>query len=339
MSIEVRRATGDDVHSWDAFVEQSPHGNAFHQYDALEIQAAHAGAELVPLVGRKGEEVVGLFPMFRIDKGPIATVFSPPPELRVAYLGPVLLNMDHMKQRKREGRHHEFIDACLEWVRDEIRPRYTHIRLDGRYDDLRAFSWNDYAITPQYTYHVDLSPGVDDVFMSFSSDARSNIRNAPDDAYSIEEGGPEAIEQIVEQVASRYESQGISYRSTPAFVTDLYTTLPEGQIRPYVLRTDGEFVGGILVVDYKETVSRWQGGVRTDVETDLAVNDLLDWRIMRDAMDRGRTTYDLVGANNRRINRYKAKFNPELHPFYSLERNAAGMKTLAHLYKTIREGV
>ncbi len=86
-------------------------------------------------------------------------------------------------------------------------------------------------------------------------------------------------------------------------------------------------------------MSRWQGGVRTDVETDLAVNDLLDWRIMRDAMDRGRTTYDLVGANNRRINRYKAKFNPELHPFYSLERNAAGMKTLAHLYKTIREGV
>ena len=60
---------------------------------------------------------------------------------------------------------------------------------------------------------------------------------------------------------------------------------------------------------------------------------------MRDGMDDGIRRYDLVGANNPRLCGYKAKFNPELHPFYSLERNAAGMKTLAHLYKTIREGV
>ncbi|AFK21123.1 GNAT family N-acetyltransferase (plasmid) [Haloferax mediterranei ATCC 33500] len=339
MSIEVTRATESDIEQWDQYVEQSPHANLFHQYEALEIQAAHSGAELHPLIGRKGNEVVGLFSVFKITKGPIATVFSPPPELRVAYLGPVLLNMDHMKQRKRERRHHEFIDGCLEWVRDELHPRYTHFRLDGSYDDLRVFSWSDYSITPLYTYHVDLSEGEDEVLMSFSSDARSNIRNAPEEAYTIEEGGTREIELIIEQIAARYESQGVAYRASPEFVKDLYTALPDGQIRPYTLCLDGDFAGGILVTDYKDTVSRWQGGVRTDIDTDVSINDVLDWRVMSDAIERGRTTYDLVGANNRRINRYKAKFNPTLHPFYSLERDVAGMRTLAHLYKSLRQKV
>ncbi|KAB1185156.1 MULTISPECIES: GNAT family N-acetyltransferase [Haloferax] len=337
MSIEIRYATEDDIHQWDQFVARSPHGNLFHQYAALEIQAKHSNSELYPLIGFKGQEVVGLFPLFKISKGPIQTVFSPPPELRVAYLGPVLLNMDHMKQRKRESRHHEFIDGCFEWIQNEIRSQYTHIRLDGAYEDLRAFTWNDFTISPSYTYHVDLTGGEEEVLMNFSSDARANIRNAPADSFTIEEGGLDEIELIIEQVTGRYEDQGVSFRTTAEFVKELYTTLPEGQIRPYALRVDGDFVGGILVTDYKDMVSRWHGGVRTDIDVDIAVNDLLDWQVMSDAIERGRTTYDLVGADNRRINRYKSKFNPSLHPFYSLERSEAGMGTLAHLYKSLRQ--
>ncbi|WP_416841657.1 lipid II:glycine glycyltransferase FemX [Haloferax sp. DFSO52] len=337
MSIEIRYATEEDIDKWDDYVEQSPQGNLFHQYAALEVQAKHSNAELYPLIGFKGQEVVGLFPVFKITKGPIQTVFSPPPELRVAYLGPLFLNMDNMKQRKRESRHHEFIDKCFEWIQNEIRPQYTHIRLDETHDDLRAFTWNDFTISPSYTYHVDLTPGEDEVLMSFSSDARANIRNAPEDSFTIEEGGLREIELIIEQVTDRYENQGISFRTSAEFVKDLYTNLPEGQIRPYVLRIDGDFIGGILATDYKGTVSRWQGGVRTDIDVDVSVNDLLDWQLMHDGIERGRTTYDLVGADNRRINRYKSKFNPNLVPFYSLERSDAGMGKLAHIYKSIRQ--
>ncbi|WP_411968994.1 lipid II:glycine glycyltransferase FemX [Haloferax sp. YSSS75] len=337
MSIEIRYATDEDIDKWDDYVEQSPNGNLFHQYAALEVQAKHANAELYPLIGFKGQEVVGLFPVFNITKGPIQTVFSPPPELRVAYLGPALLNMGHMKQRKRESRHHEFIDNCFEWIQNEIRPQYTHIRLDGTHDDLRAFTWNDFDISPSYTYHVDLTAGEEDVLMSFSSDARANIRNAPEDSFTIEEGGLEEIELIIEQVTDRYENQGISFRTSAEFVKDLYTNLPAGQIRPYTLRVDGDFVGGILVTDYKGMVSRWQGGVRTDIDVDIAVNDLLDWHVMSDAIERDRETYDLVGADNRRINRYKSKFNPSLVPFYSLERSEPGIGKLAHIYKSIRQ--
>lgn len=88
-----------------------------------------------------------------------------------------------------------------------------------------------------------------------------------------------------------------------------------------MLRTDGEFVGGIVVLDDGDRVYRWQGGVRVD-GYDFPANDLLDWHVMTDALDRGVAEYDLVGADNERISEYKAKFGPVLFPVLG---NPAGL--------------
>jgi lipid II:glycine glycyltransferase (peptidoglycan interpeptide bridge formation enzyme) len=69
---------------------------------------------------------------------------------------------------------------------------------------------------------------------------------------------------------------------------------------------------------------------------DVAVNDVLDWAVMDAAKERGRSTYDLVGAENERINSYKAKFNPTLQEYYSLERASPAVSIAAHLYKQVR---
>lgn len=337
MGVEIKRIDDSDDETWNGFVERSPYASLFHRYEALSVQAEHAGTDVHPLVGYVGQEPVGVFPLFELARGPIRMAFSPPPELRVAYLGPALLNVDGLKQRKRERRQRQFIEGCLEWADGEFDPSYGHIRINGCYDDFRPFLWNDCDVTLSYTYLVDLTPGPEDLLMSFSRDARSNIRDGEDATYTIEEGGRAAIYDIIEQVAHRYENQDIDYHVTPRFVTELAARLPDESVRPYVLRIDGEFIGGLLALDDGETVYRWQGGVRTDVETDLSVNDLLDWHVMTEAMERDRTAYDLVGANNPRINRYKAKFNPDLVPFYSVEHGSTVVRTLAHTYQWLRE--
>lgn len=335
MGVEIERV--EEAETWNRLVERSPQTCPFHRYEALSIQAAHTGTVAHPLVGYVGEEAVGLFPLFELSRGPVGFVFSPPPELRVSYLGPALLNGSGLKQRKRERRQHGFVEGCFEWARSSFNPRYGHLRLRGCYEDLRPFLWNDCEVSPSHTYLVDLSAGKEDLLLSFSRDARSNVRDSQDASYTIEQGGRTAIYDIIEQVARRYERQGISYNVTPAFVTELATRLPEGVVRPYVLRFGGEFVGGLIALDDGETVYRWQGGVRTDTDTDVPVNDLLDWHVMTEAIDRDRTAYDLVGANNPRINRYKAKFNPDLVPFYSVEHGSPLTTTLARVYRWAKE--
>ena len=327
MSIEVTRAT--DSEKWNRYVERSPQANPFHRHGSLGVLADHADAELHPLVGFKGQEPVGILPLFEVTRLGLSTFFSPPPGLLVPYLGPALLNVGKLKQRKRERRHERFIDGCFEWL-DRRDPQYVHVRSDFRYEDLRPLEWNHLEVSPGYTYTVDLTAGEDDLLQRFSSDARSNVRDGPGERCTIEEGSETAVRRIITQVYRRYDAQDKSYGVTPGFVIDLAERLPDGCVRPYVCRVDGRFVGGMVTLEDDDTIYRWQGGAKHDAS--IPANDLLDWHIMRDAMDRNIESYDLVGADSRRLNRYKAKFDPELRTYHEAERAGLPMRLVREAY-------
>ncbi|WP_336003375.1 GNAT family N-acetyltransferase [Halorientalis halophila] len=337
MSVEIREATQTDRSEWNGYVEQSPWAGLFHRREVIDALARHTDATPTLLVGFKGQEPVGIFPVFELRKGPVSAAVSPPPDVRVPYLGPAPLNVDGMKQRKAERRQRRFLEGCLDWIDEMLDPAYVHLRLHHGYPDLRPLTWEAFDVDPAYTYLVDLSVGREDLLDSFSRDARTNIRDGREnDDVTVEEGGRGDVPFVMDRVRRRYERQDVDFGLPTALVTDLYESLPEGAIRPYVCRVDGRRVGGILACELGDTISRWQGGVKTDLEVDASINDLLDWRVMADAVDRGLTTYDLVGANNQRINDYKAKFNPELQQFYSVERGSTVMTLATGLYQRLR---
>ncbi len=329
----IRIERTNDLDRWNDLVERSPQGSVFHRLEALEVQAEHTGADFHPLLGYKGQEPVGLFPTFTISKGGMTTAFSPPPGIWLPHLGPALLNMGKLKRRKAERRHRRFIDGCLRWLEHEFDPKYINVRTGASYSDVRPFEWNEFEIQPRHTYEVDLTPGEDEVLSRFSGDARSNTRT-DEDRYDIHVGGPEAIRRIIGQVKARHDEQDEPYSLSPQFIVDLHRRMPEGAVRPYVCDVDGEFAGGMIALADDERVYRWQGGAKHT--HDVPINDLVDWAIMRDAMNEGIPRYDLVGANERRLCGYKAKFNPELVRYHSLERGTRMMNLLSDVYKRFR---
>ena len=334
MSVEVRRV--DDADDWDRYVERSPTSTFFHRSDVLELQAEHAGATLYPMAGFKGQEPVGIFPLFSLEKGPVTGVFSPPPYLLVSYLGPATLNQEKLSRRKAERRLRALIEGAMEQVVEDADPWFTQVTTPVGFGDVRPFKWGGYDVVPQYTYYVDLTTTEEeDPLSRFSSDARRNITAEYDVDYVIEEGGREALDLILDQVERRYRDQGRHVNIPKPFVRGLGERLSDGSIRAYTCRIDGEHASGIIALEHGDVVSRWIGGVKPDVETDLPINDLLDWEVMQGAMERGRTRYDLVGAGNERINRYKAKFNPELHTFYRIQSGSRVVNALANTYRTL----
>lgn len=334
MAISVSLATDDDLDRWDDLVARSPQGTPFHLRGFLEVLAEHSGATLHPLIGYKGQEPIGLFPGFEISKGPLSTVFSPPPNRKIPYLGPVLLNQDKPKRRKAERAHREFIDQALDTLGDGRRVGYTLVRGGPAYTDVRPFLWRGFETVTEYTYSVDLSVGEAALRSSFSSDARSNIQAAEDAACSIEEGGTETIEAVITQLQRRHAEQGEHFGVTPAFVTDLFDRLPPGTLRPYRCTVEGEFAGGMIVLEFGDTAYRWQGGAKTG--SIVGGNDFLDWTIMRTAMERGLDRYDMVGANNERLTDYKAKFDPNLGLYLSVQNGTRSMNLIASIYKRLR---
>ncbi|MFC3476470.1 GNAT family N-acetyltransferase [Halobacterium litoreum] len=332
MSIEVR--TVDDADRWNELVADAANPTAFHLAEGLDVLAEYADADCHHLVGFKGKEPVGVFPVFTMSKGPVTAAFSPPPDLKVHYLGPSLLDRQEMKRRRRDKRNRRFVDACLDWLNEEHDPKFTTLLTPPGYDDVRPFVWQEFDAKPRYTYLVDLTRDREELLSAFSSDARRNVSNNYDVAYTLEEGTVEDAARVVEQVRARHEEQGEPFPLSTEFVTDLYERLPDGVVRPYVCRIDGEFAGGSVVLEYGDTSVCWLGGAKTDSE--IPVNDLVDWHCCVEAMDRGQSAYDLAGANNARIAGYKAKFAPDLVSYYRLQNASRTMSALSKLYSRLK---
>lgn len=332
MSIEVH--TIDDAARWNELLTDTNNPTGFHHAAALDVLERHTGGNCHRLVGVKGEEPVGLFPVFTVRKGPATGAFSPPPNLKLPYLGPLLLDRQPLKRRRYDKRNCRFVDACQDWLDAEHDPGYSSLRTAPGYDDVRPFLWQEYDATLRYTYIVDLDRSPDELLSAFSTDARRNVTSEYELDYEIVEGGIDDIDRIVGQARERHAEQDESFSLESAVVRDLYETLPDGVIRPYVCRVDGSYTGGFVTVEFGGRAIRWVGAAKTSV--DLPVNDLLDWAYVTDAMERGVTTYDLAGANNQRIAQFKAKFAPDLVPYYALENGNRTMTALSKLYGSLR---
>jgi len=331
MSIDARPL--DDSDRWNDLLSDTDEATPFHRAEALDVLAEHANADCHRLVGYKGQEAVGLFPVFTLEKGPMTAAFSPPPNLKIHYLGPALRNAQSLKRRRRDKRHRRFVDACLDWVEERYEPQFTQVRTAPGYDDVRPFVWRDFDATPRYTYVVDFTRGEEDLLAAFSSDARQNVTSDYGADYEIREEGVGGVERIVEQIRARHEAQDEAFPITTSFVTDLYEALPEDVMRAYVCRIDGEFEGGLLDAGLGDRSFNWLGGAKTD--SDVPVNDLLNWRFSRDSMERGVEWRDLAGANIPRIAQYKAKFAPELVPYYRLQDSTRAGDLAAKLYESL----
>lgn len=337
MSIEVRPIAHSEHKRWDKGIDQAPHATPFHQFKPLKTAADEVGASLHLLEGYKGNETVGLFPLFFSTVGPAKLVHSPPQGSGVTKLGPVRLNYENLKQRKVERENRQFLTGCIDWATEYLDPDDFYIRSVDRYPDLRPFLRNGFDVTPSYTYVVDLTLGRDEVLSRFSSDARRPIRQPPDHDYEIRDGGEEAIDRIISQVAARHSEQGMNYELTPEYVTALSRQFTDGQFRPLECVVDGEFAGGIITLENSKTVYRWQGGVRPTV--DFPVNELLDWKIIDDAISRGLFRYDMVGAMVPELCSYKVKFAPTSVPVYRIRKRTPTMRLLSSTYRRLPDKI
>jgi CelD/BcsL family acetyltransferase involved in cellulose biosynthesis len=329
--VRVELAGHADAETWNDCVERSPHGNPLHRYEALAVLARYSDTTVRPLVGSVGDEPVGVFPVFVMERAGLSAAFSPPPHSWIQYLGPVVVPEADADRYRLEARHLGFVRACLDRLDSAVNPRYVHLHTDPAYADPRAFTAEGFDVRPRYTYDVDLDRDREDLLLSFGSDARGNVRDGEDIDYEVREGDADDAAWIIRQVARRYDEQGKSYGVEPGMVRELYERLPDGWLRPYVCSVDGEKVTGMVALDDGDTVYRWQGGMKKD-DVDAPANDLLDWAIMTDAMERGRRRYDLVGAEHERINGYKSKFNPDLSTYYTLTRASRPLQLVTGMY-------
>lgn len=333
--MEVRRL---DLGEWERVLPSSGFG-VFHTPEALAVIDDHTEMEMQLYGGFKGEEPVGLLPVFLRENPLSRAAFSPPPSMSIPHMGPVLMPTSP-KRRKIERTNRRFTGLLVDEL--DLTARLTLFRIVGSpgYADPRPFRWVDQEIDPRFTYVLDVTEELDTLMEAFSRDLRREIRRSREVDLDVSVEGADAAAQVARDVRRRYREQDEQAPITTQFVRDLVDALGH-RARTYVARDpSGEYRGGIVTLFSNDRANFWQGGVSHSYEG-VSVNSLLHWRIIEDIAAgtpiESVDGYDLVGANTKRLCDYKSKFDAELVPYYVAESPGHGMDVAKKAYRVINK--
>jgi len=310
----------------------------FHDPDALAVLDDHTDAEVQLYGAYKGEQAVGLLPVF-VSERPIGrTVLSPPTSFSVPRLGPII-SPNSPKRHKRERINQELAEAVIETLGLDTRTTLFRMSCPIGYTDPRPYAWQDLSVTPRFTYVIDLEDApVESVVQRFSKSLRREMRKRDDLDLSIETEGIDAAMRVYEDVVAQYHAYDDPAPLSRAFLWDLLESLDDDRWRVYVARTpDGEYKSGVITLYGPDLAYFWQGGVTASYDG-ISVNSLLHYAILEDIGTdpelESVTGYDLVGANTERLCEYKAKFNSDLRQYYVVESSGLEMSVAKSAYQT-----
>ena len=312
----------------------------FHTPEALSVLDRHTSGELHRLVGYKGDQPIGIFPVIVQQRLVGKVVLSPPPSMGVPRLGPLLMPASP-KQRKQEKLNQRFTEQVLERLGVDDSRTLTRFICPPTYDDPRPYTWEGMGIETAFTYSVETSDGdAEELLGSFSKSLRREIRDGQELDVAVSVEGPEAARPVHEQTRKRYEEQDRAYSLEWEYVDDLTQTLAKtNRCRVYTARTpDGTFLSGITVLYSNDAAYFWQGGTRATYEG-VSINSLVHWKILEDIIENppyeSIERYDLMGANTERLCQYKSKFGATLVPYYVVESSGSQMELAKKTYQLL----
>jgi len=309
MEINLTKVKESESEKWDKIVDTSPYGTIFHKWKWLKIMEKHTNSKFYPIMGLKGETPIGIFPFFYQKTFIIKGVFSPPPKTAVPYLGPLIVDYDTLKQYKKESIYIEFQKEVDKLIFNEIKPSYVLFSLPQGLIDARPFKWSGYNVTPNYNYIIDLSKGLDKIWMDFKNELRKSI-NKTKKEIEVFEGKKEELGLVYDSLFKRYKEQDIKLPLSKEYLLELYDSFSEN-LKIFIAKNKGEFITGNVIICYKNKAISWIGLIRTDL-IGIYPNDLLQWEIIKLAHEQGYTQYEVIGANTPRLVNFKSKYNPDL---------------------------
>ena len=324
---------------WNDHLPETGFG-VFHTAEGLSVLERHSPYDLLLFGGFKGDQVVALLPLFH-RTGPFGTtaVASPPPGMGVPSLGPLVFESSP-KQRKREKVNDEFTSKVIDTFDLNARSLFF-LLCCPEYDDPRPYQWNGLSIEPAFTYRINVDGrDPEQLLQSFSRSRRREIRDAEDADLTVERGGLEACRQVFESARERYAEQDEPFWGEWSYVRDLFESLGD-RAQVYCLRDESDnLLGGIVVLFSNDTAFFWLGGSKNSNQNgdgNVNVNTLLHWKIIEEIATEPPiptvSAYDLVGAATQRLSQYKAKFGPDLTPYYKVTSDPLKMRFAGAAYE------
>jgi hypothetical protein len=261
MEIQLKIAQEQDAQLWDRIVESSQQGTLFHSWKWLKIAEKHTQTQLYPLMGIKGETVIGILPIFLMKKFGISAAFSPPPSTAIPYLGPVIDSYDKYKQSKKESMDKNFQRSVDHYLLNQLHCGFTSLALTIHHDP-RPYKWSNYHMEPVFDYHIDINRDISTIWQDMDANLKGHIKRTEKNGIIIESGSKNDLITIYDSLVRRYREQKKPVTVSKDYLIDLYDAFSPENLNIFVAKQHGEMVGGIITLSYKDRFLYWVGGAK-----------------------------------------------------------------------------
>jgi hypothetical protein len=300
---------------WDSFVDSSPDGMIFHKWDLLKIVEKYTGDTLYPYGIYQSNDLLGVIPIFYSKRRGMKFVYSPPKTTLsyIPYMGFALSESYYrLKQKEKETFRYSIIKETDDLLKG-MSPNYISFTTVPGDVDVRPYARVGYDTLLQYTYFLDLNRPLDAIWDEFDRNCRKRITTAEKLDLSLVRA--DDAEALFKMMKGRLSKNGNTFfhRQSPNYLKELLTAFPDN-IKMYFLYSGNDLIGADVNYEYKNCCTSWMG--TAIVNEDLNANEYMLWVILKTAKEAGMKRYENVGADERRLNDFKTKFNPSLVPFF-----------------------
>jgi hypothetical protein len=280
---------------WNQRVAVHQAGSIFHTWEWMQVVERIYHAQPLPVGIFEGTEMIGVYPLFRTQKGPLTVLASPIGG--VGYGGPLV--DDRLLP--------EIIARQDELVR----------RFGADYVELRTLNHamepflaqGNYTLERLRTIALKLDRDLDELWRNLKGPCRTAVRRARKNNVVIRAAQDDRFLDTYSAMSA--DTYAKTHRPPPlsrhAYATVWNLLRPSGKVEVLLATHEDRIVAGGFFLHFANRVYYWDGAAfRADYR--LNANNLLHWTVIERAADRGYEEYDMLGGNIPSIARFKQSF-------------------------------
>ncbi len=285
-------------------INQQLEGSPFHTWEWLSLLKRIFGVEIIPFVIYADSEVVGLFPLIVQKKAFLKFAVSPLQGWATPYLGPII--------------DEEKLPLVLEALNSFLLTNgvsYCEVTADFLASK-KIFKEQGFVLETFTTLVLDLYEDDSEQWGVLQSRARNMVRKARNNGIQIIECTSKGfLKEYYEMAKDVY----VKVNRLPPISKEMHECLwdifnSQGNLKILFAKHKNCIIAAGFFLLFGKKAYYWDG-VSYAKYNHLAPNNLIQWEFIRWAGAHGYKTYDLLGAGNPSIRKFKESFGAREHQY------------------------
>lgn len=257
---------------WNDFVKNHPHGKIYHLVEWGEIIQKTFGHTPFFVFIKNNEMLDGVMPLIKFNS-PVFGKFAV--SMPFVNYGGILFNQVNEFQ--------DVVNFLSEFQKRE-KMKFIEIRYDSRFDVELPYKQH------KVTFMLDLPSDEDQLWKSFKSKTRSQIRRPLKENMYARTGGIELLDLFYQVFAHNMRDLGTPVY-TKKFFKNILTTFPDDAFLVVVFSKDDIPTASSFLLKFKDTMEiPWASSIRK--YNRFSPNMLLYWESLKLAIQQGLTIFD-----------------------------------------------